>query len=314
VVAQVNVTDVAAQTTQAQSGVLQSEAQLAQAQATLNQLESQRIEAQASLKLAQIEQTRFAQLRKEGAVTQQQLDQRTTTLEMAKAQVAQAEAGVRQAKAAIARTKAAITQAEAAVTASSVSESYGTILAPFDGVVVQKLAYEGEMAAPGTPLVKLENPDRLELEISVPEDNLKYVRVGQPVTVRVEAIDRSFNARIEQIVPAADPNSRSFRVKIPLNNSGTLISGMFGRIELPTRDTQKTITIPASALLRRGQLEGVYVVTAENPEASVATLRWVKTGKQRDGQVEITAGLSQGDRVITSNISQLSDGQRVTSR
>jgi multidrug efflux pump subunit AcrA (membrane-fusion protein) len=312
VIARINVTDIAAQTNQAKSGVLQSEAELARAQATLSQLESQRLEAQASLKLAQIEQARMAKLRIEGAVAQSLLDQANTNLDVAKARVAQADSAISQAKAAIARTQAAIRQAESAVTSAAVSESYGTITAPFNGVVTQKMAYEGEMTTPGTALVKLENPDRLELEISVPEDNLRYVQVGQPVKVWVDAVNRTFDSRIQQIVPAADPNSRSFLVKIPLSNPGNLISGMFGRLELPTAETQKAIMVPTSAILRRGQLEGVYVLTAgAKPDQAVATLRWVKTGKTRNDQVEITSGLSAGDRVVIRPIAQLSDGQSV---
>jgi RND family efflux transporter MFP subunit len=172
----------------------------------------------------------------------------------------------------------------------------------------------------GTALLKIENPDRLQLEIAVPEENLRFVRVGQPVQVRVEAANETLNATIEQIVPAADPGSRSFLVKIPLTSSDRLISGMFGRIALPTGESQETVLIPADALIQRGQLQGVYVVepsTAQPSEAlpnntqSVAVLRWVKTGKQQDGQIEIVSGLTTGDRIITSDIEHLSDGQAI---
>jgi hypothetical protein len=114
---------------------------------------------------------------------------------------------------------------------------------------------------------------------------------------------------VKQIVPTADPNSRSFIVKVPLKNSGHLISGMFGRIELP-RGTQEVIMIPADTLVRRGQLEGVYVVDANNQ----AALHWVKTGSIRDNQIEIASGLTDGDRIITSHLQQLSDGQSITFR
>jgi len=310
VLARIDVMDMTAQTSQAQSGVAQAQAEVARSQATLNQLESQKLEAQAALRLAQIDQARMAQLQSEGAVPRSQLDQANTTLDTAKARVAQADAGIRQAQAAIAQSHAAVNRAESSVTSASVSESYGTVIAPFDGVVVQKLAYEGEMAAPGTALLKVENPNKLQLEISVPEDNLRFVRVGQSVKVRVDAANQIVNATIQQIVPAADSNSRSFLVKIPLNNSGRLISGMFGRIALPLGENQTTILIPATALIQRGQLQGVYVVEGAGAQPT-AVLRWVKTGRQRDGQVEIVSGLVTGDRIITQNIAQLSDGQPI---
>jgi RND family efflux transporter MFP subunit len=313
ILTRIDVMDITAQTSQAQSGVAQAQAEVARSQATLNQLESQKLEAQASLRLAQINQSRMAQLRAEGAVAQSRLDEANTTLDTARARVAQTEAGIRQAQAAIAQAIAAVNRAESSVTSASVSESYGKVIAPFDGVVVQKLAYEGEMAAPGTALLKIENPDKLQLEIAVPEENLRFVRIGQPVKVRLDAVDRTLNATIQQIVPTADPNSRSFLVKIPLSNSGRLISGMFGRIALPLGEKQETILIPAEALIQRGQLQGVYVVVS-NGSQSTAVLRWVKTGKQQNGQIEIVAGLMKGDRLITNNISQLSDGQPIAIR
>lgn len=313
VLARIDVMDMSAQTSQAEAGVAQAQAEVTRSLAILNQLQSQRLEAQAALRLAQINQTRMAQLQTEGAVAQSRLDEANTALDEAKARVAQTEAGIRQAQAAITQSRAAVNRAESGVTSASVSESYGTIIAPFNGIVVQKLAYEGEMAAPGTVLLKVENPDRLQLEISVPEENLRFVRVGQPVQVRIDAVNQTLNARIEQIIPVADPNSRSFLVKIPLHNSGKLISGMFGRIALPLGGKQETILIPINALIQRGQLQGVFVVNT-NDTHSTAVLRWVKTGQQREGQVEIVSGLMTGDRIITSNIEQLSDGQPIAIR
>jgi RND family efflux transporter MFP subunit len=313
ILAEVNVVDIAAQASQARSGVTQAQAEVSRAQATLSQLQAQRLEAQAALRLAQINQARMTQLQAEGAVSQSVLDDANMQLDATRARVAQTEAGIQQAQAAIAQSQAAVSQAESGVAAASVNESYGLVVAPFDGVVVQKLAYEGEMAAPGTPLLKIENPDRLQLEISVPEENLQYVQVGQPVQVRVDAVNQSFSASVQQIVPAADPNSRSFLIKIPIPaQSSRIISGMFGRIALST-DQQENIMVPSDALIRRGQLEGVYVIDALS-ESPVALLRWVKTGKTDGTQVEITSGLTAGDRIITSNIAQLSDGQVVEIR
>ena len=310
ILARIDVMDMTAQTSQAQSGVAQAQAEVARSQAALSQLEGQRLEVQASLRMAEINQSRMAKLQAQGAVSRSQLDQANTTLAETRARIAQTEAGIQQAQAAIAQSRAAVNRAESAVASASVSESYGTVVAPFDGVVVQKLAYEGEMAAPGTALLKVENPDRLQLEISVPEENLRFVQVNQLVQVRVDAVNQTLKGRIGQIVTAVDPNSRSFLVKISLNNSGRLISGMFGRIALP-KGTQDGISIPTTALIQRGQLQGVYIVETTNSEQSKAVLRWVKTGKTQGDQVEIVSGLMTGDRIVTNNIGQLSDGQAI---
>jgi RND family efflux transporter MFP subunit len=317
ILTRIDVMDITAQTGQAQLGVAQAQAEVFRSQASLNQLESQKLEAQSALRLAQVTQSRMSRLQAEGAVSQSVLDDANTALEQARARVAQSEAGIRQSQAAIAQTQAAVSRAELSVISSDVSESYGTIFAPFDGVVVQKLAYEGEMAAPGTPLLKVENPNKLELEISVPEENLRFVRVGQSVKVQFDAVNQSLSATIQQIVPASNAQSRSFLVKIPLTNSGKLISGMFGRIALPIGATKETLLIPTTALIQRGQLQGVYVMENVEDKAiskTIAMMRWVKTGKTQDGQVEIVSGLKAGDRIVTSNIAQLSDGQAVATR
>jgi len=317
ILARIDVQDIAAQTNQAQAGVAQAQAELARSQASLSQLRSQKLSAQAALRQAQINQTRSAQLQVEGAVSQANLDEANTALDQARAQVAQAEAGIQQSQAAIAQSQAALNQAKSGVTAASTNESYGTIVAPFDGIVTEKLASLGETTNPysmnGTALLKIEDPDRLQLEISVPEENLRFVRVGQPVKVQVDAANQTLKGTIQQIVPTADANSRSFQVKIPINNSGRLISGMFGRIALPIDGKQETILIPTNALMQRGQLQGVYVVETNGSQAT-AVLRWVKTGQQRDGKVEIVSGLMTGDRIITSDIGQLSDGQPITTQ
>jgi RND family efflux transporter MFP subunit len=313
VLASIDVMDINAQTGQAQLGVAQAQAEVFRSQASLNQLESQKLEAQSALRLAQVTQSRMSRLQAEGAVSQSVLDDANTALEQARARVAQSEAGIRQSQAAIEQTQAAVSRAELSVISSDISASYGTIFAPFDGVVVQKMAYEGEMAAPGTPILKVENPNKLELEISVPEENLRLVRVGQSVKVQIDAVNQTINGTIQQIVPAANAQSRSFMVKIPLNNSSNLISGMFGRIALPIGANKETLFVPNTALIQRGQLQGVYVVETMD-EKAIAVLRWVKTGKPRNEQIEIVSGLKSGDRIITSNIGQLSDGQPVAVR
>lgn len=343
VVATIDVVDVTAQANQARSGVIQAQSGVAQAesglrqaraersrtQAMLSQLEAQRIEAQAAQNLARIDQRRMAQLQAVGAISQERLDQANSALAQTTAKVAQVDAGIEQAQAGIDQAQAAIGQAQATVnrsqaivhqaesgvTAASAGVSYGTVIAPFNGVVVQKLAYVGEMAAPGTALLKIENPDQLQLEIAVPEENLRFVQVGQSVPVRFDAVNQTLDATIQRIVPTADPTTRSFLVKIPLRNSGKLIAGMFGRIALPIGEKHTTLSIPAAALIQRGQLQGVYVAVANGTQPNgtepIAVLRWVKTGKSQNGQVEIVSGLMAGDRIITTNINQLSDGQPI---
>ncbi len=310
ILAKVDVNDLNAQVNQANAGVQQAKANLRVAQASLLQQQAQRQEAQAALNLAKLNQSRMAELFKEGAVAQAQLDQTTASLALAEAKFAQANASIRQAQASVAQSEAGINSSKSSVNTASASASYGTILAPFDGVVVEKLANEGETTNMfGTPLLKLERTDLLRLEVPVPESELGHFALNQSVQVRIDSLGRRVAGRIQQIVPAADSASHSFIVKIPLaNQDGKLMSGMFARLEL-SRGSQQVLQISTSSLVQRGQLQGVYVVGADKR----AELRWIKTGKTEGTQVQIQSGLRAGERVILSPSQALSDGQPVTS-
>jgi HlyD family secretion protein len=309
ILAKVDVNDLSAQVTQANAGVQQAQANLRVAQASLLQQHAQRQEAQAALNLAKLNQSRMAELFKEGAVAQAQLDQTTASLALAEAKFAQVNASIRQAQASITQSEAAINSSKSGLNTAAASASYGTIVAPFDGVVVEKLASEGETTNMfGTPLLKLERTDLLRLEVPVPEGELNHFSLNQSVQVRIDSLGRRVAGRIQQIVPAADSASHSFIVKIPLaNQDGKLMSGMFARLEL-SRGSQQVFRVPASSLVQRGQLQGIYVVGADKR----AELRWIKTGKTEGTQVQIQSGLSAGERVILAPSQSLSDGQAVT--
>ena len=124
--------------------------------------------------------------------------------------------------------------------------------------------------------------------------------------MQIDSLKQSLSGRVTQIIPSANPSSRSFTIKIALSTAYGLMPGMFGRLELP-RSSRSALVIPNSSLIRRGQLEGVYVINANHQ----ATLRWIKTGKFQGDRVEITSGLSDGDRIITNHLAQLSDEQKV---
>jgi RND family efflux transporter MFP subunit len=326
--AQAGVTVAQAAANQAMMLESQSVAQMNQAEARQRQAEAQRQEAEAELANAQLHQQRMALLRSQGVVSQSQLDEANTQVASLQARIAQAAASIEQAKrgieqsqAAVAQSKAGVAQAKAGVSQalSQVEQAqaekkqaianldYGTVTAPFDGVVTKKQAEVGAMAGAGQPLVTIESRKRLRFSAEVPESLIALVRQGDGVTIHLDAGDRLLKGRVQQIIPSADPNSRSFTIKIALEDTAHLMSGLYGRLELP-QDKREALLMPASALIRRGQLEGVYVVGKDN----TAQLRWIKTGKVRGDQIEITAGLSLGDRIITSNLSQVSDGQVVT--
>ncbi len=184
--------------------------------------------------------------------------------------------------------------------------SYATLTAPFDGIVTEKKAEVGELASPGEPLVTVEDPRRLRLDATVAESDLSAVTVGAPLPVTIDALGlEPLHGTVAQVLPSGDPATHTFLVKVDLPPTTGLKSGMFGRLQVE-KGAQSTLVVPASAIVERGQLTGVFVVSPD----SVAQLRWVKVGRRLDGDIEMLAGVNVGERVLLIG-TQGSDGARI---
>ena len=253
------------------------------------QAESALQEARAVLANAEKNVVRMRNLFDEKAVPQQVLDETETGYSRARAGVAAAEEGISEVEANL---------------------RYSAVESPLDGIVVQKFVQPGDMAAPGVPLFTVEQLDLIEVTVEVSERDLAYVEVGQEVTVEIAALKAASptrqQGRVEAVIPAANPGSRTFRVKVAVPNpDGAMGSGMFARVLLP-RGERPALLVPRAALVRQGQLEGVYVVAAGR-----AHLRWVRVGKSLGERVEVLAGLEAGEWIVVGAVEGLRDGRRV---
>jgi membrane fusion protein, multidrug efflux system len=203
--------------------------------------------------------------------------------------------------------KAGQAQAQAALSQARTSLDYTRIRAPFDGVVTQKKADSGTLASPGMPIFTVEDVRRYRLEATVNENDLRYVRTGQQVPVAIDAIDNAgLNGTVVQIVPAADSASRTFLVKIDLPTDTRLRSGLFGRVQFSRGDRQ-ALMIPRSAVVERGQLQGIYVLD----QNKVASLRYVTLGKASGAEFEVLAGLQDGERFVVKPGAVDLNGKRI---
>lgn len=189
-----------------------------------------------------------------------------------------------------------VIRAQQVVREAEVAASDAVITAPFDAVVVDRLAEPGDMAAPGKPLLAIYDPARLRLDASVREAyiaRLSQLRSsGQPIGVLITATGRQVSGLVRQIVPAADPLSRSFVVKVHLDDPTDLYPGMFGRLRVPMEQAQ-VVEVPQQAVREVGQLSLVRVI--ENGQ--VAT-RAVRLGHTRGDRVEVLAGLQPGEQLV----------------
>jgi RND family efflux transporter MFP subunit len=198
--------------------------------------------------------------------------------------------------------------AEAAKVEAETMLGYTRILAPFDGVVTRKLVEVGDLALPGRPMLVLEDPEALRLDADVPEALIDRIQLDAVMPVTVASVPDAVEGRVSEIAPAADPQSRTFLVKLDLPAIQGLRLGQFGRVAVPVPGNA-ALRVPRSAVRLRGQMEMVFVITD-----GVAKLRLVKTGKQIGDEVELVSGVEQGELLVVEGTMLIQDGQPVEVR
>ncbi len=194
---------------------------------------------------------------------------------------------------------------QAAAEEAEVMLSYTKIHAPFEGVITQKKVHVGDLAAPGPPLLEIENFTRLRVESDIPESLIDFIKIGESMEVQSSADSQSITGSIVEIAPSLDPVSRTFLTKIALPENAGMRSGQFVRVLIKSKQI-KTLLIPQQSITRLGQIERVFV--ALNDKVS---LRIVKTGATFGDKIEVLSGLNPGEKVIISEIANLRDGQSI---
>lgn len=234
-----------------------------------DQVEAGLAEATAVQGEAEIQAGRIRALYADSAATRAQLDQ--------------AETGLARATAAVATARG--TAAELAATAS-----YAEVRAPFAGIVTHRFVDPGAFAAPGTPLVSVEDPSTLRVSVSASPDAVRALRRGAAITATIG--DSTARAVIEGVVPSGG-NLYTVNALVP-NPDGRFLSGSAATLALP-RGTRRAILVPAGAVRHQGDLTGVQVVAAGQE-----SLRWIKPGRMNGGFLEILSGLAPGDSVLVA--------------
>ena len=279
-----------------------AEASFASAAEMVRAAESDVRATTAAVRLARATHDRISSLHARKSATPQELDQAVQAMATAEAQVGAAEA---RAAAAVAARDAARASSEAA----RVGSSYTRLVAPFDGVVTERMVDPGSMVSPGSPLLTLEDPRLFRLELQLDERRAAQLAVGQHVDVRIDTAAIGGTtwtpARVSEIARVAAA-SHSFLVKVDLADRRDLRSGLFGRARF-AGSPQRTLTVPASAILRRGQLTFVFIVE----QGGLARLRPITTGATSADRVQALAGLREGDVVVSAPPPSLVDGARV---
>lgn len=198
-------------------------------------------------------------------------------------------------------------EARAAESAARTMQGYTRIRAPFDGIVTERKVDPGAMATPGSPLLMIEKAGALRLEVSVDESLLSFVHAGASIPVVIDTLSsQTVAGKVTQIVPAADPGSRSFLVKIDLPTAPGLHSGMYGHAQL-LKGSKDVLVIPRTAVIAHGSMQSVYVVGQNH----IAELRYISVGNPHGNEVEVLSGLSAGETVIDSPGERELSGKRI---
>jgi RND family efflux transporter MFP subunit len=189
--------------------------------------------------------------------------------------------------------------------------SYSDILSPVSGFVVQKMTEIGNTAAPGIPLLVIEDLTTLKVVIHVPETEIRLFSRGDNVEVSIDATGTETGGTVDRINPSGQAGSRQFEVHVLLDRLSTderdrVRSGMFARVVLE-QGSRQVVAVPEQLIVKRGQLEGLFTLSHNNQ----AHLRWVRTGRRFGAQVEILSGLAAGDRLIASTEGTLKDGMPI---
>jgi RND family efflux transporter MFP subunit len=260
--------------------------------------------AKATVELTQSELARIKSLLDQRVVSQSEYDQRRTQAEAARQQYEAAKNGAAQQYQMLQAARARVTLARKAVADT-------VVRAPFNGLVAQRLVAAGDYVTKGMKIAVIVRVNPLRVQLTVPEQFISAIAVGQPVAFEVDAYaGRQFEGTIKYVSPGLQADQRALTIEalVP-NGSGVLKPGLFAtaRIEQPVKTPG--VLVPATAVQASAGTSRVFVVSGDHVDERIVT-----TGQTVGDQLEITKGLKAGERVATKNIAQLVDGAKVDNR
>jgi len=266
------------------------------------------LEAQHQPVHAQAERLSGVAKTRPGLVAQQEIDD---ALGKDLALAAQVEAG----KSAYQTAQSQLDEAKAKLERDKVLFDYARITAPFAGIVTQRFANQGALMQAGTnsstqamPLVRLSQDDLFRLVIPVPESYVKYIRVGDPVQVRVSSLDKVVQGKVERFSVDVNADTRTMHTEVDVPNpSHVLMPGLYAEATLTLERKASALVLPLQAVNHAGGQATIFLVDANNTLQE----RKITLGLQTAADAEVLSGLNEGDRVVVSDRSGLKAGLQV---
>ena len=261
-------------------------------QAKKGQINAGITQAKTAFNNAEKNYNRFKNLFESKSITQKELDDMTANYQIA---------------------KAGLESANQMKNEINAQFEYANITAPFSGVITSKNIEVGDMANPGMSLISIETPGDFEVIAMVPETEISQINKGTEVTVLVKSMNKSLQGKVEEVSTSAKNTGGQYLVKINLEKTDTsILSGMFTTIQFPVdkKNSSESILIPIEAIVKNGQLSGVYTLS----ESNTALLRWLRLGRSYGNQVEVLSGLSADESYIISANGKVFNGAKVSAQ
>lgn len=257
------------------------------------QVDASILQATTASNSAKKDYDRFVNLFNQQSASQKELDDMTARYEM---------------------TKAALEGAKQMKKEVMAQFSYSNITAPFSGVITNTFAKEGDIANPGMPLLGMEGASRLQVIAMISENQISGISKGMPAKVLIKSLDKEVEGKVSEVSISAKNTAGQYLVKVDLDQiDKSILSGMFVNVQFPVKreaasESSDKVLIPLVALVKQGQLKGVYTIG----NANTAILRWVKIGKIYGDEVEVLSGLSSSEKYIVSAEGKLFNGAKIT--
>jgi RND family efflux transporter MFP subunit len=306
------------------TALVEAEAELAALNAEVSSLqaevENSRTQVEkARLELAQAKSNaeRSEQLFKQGAISEQNAELARTTAKTAEQAWRSTQKQVKNRSLAVKASQRRIAAKQALVTEAKQRLAYTTLKASVDGSILSKQLEPGDLAQPGTEILKLGDLKQIKILVQISELELNKIKLWQNAKVKLDAFpNRSFTGKVTQISPTADPTARLIPIEIVIPNSNREIStGLLARVNFDLNEVEKVVISESAIEITsdnnaESSTATVFVVNGDRQNARVRAKK-VVIGERKDERLEILSGLAEGDRFVVRSSGKLKDGDRV---
>lgn len=303
----------AAEVNEAEAELAARESELARAKAEVNNAEQQLERAKIELKQAENDATRAMSLLEEGAISRQSAELSQTSADVAKQAVLSAQKQIKIAQEEVAVILGRIGVQKAVINQEKQRQAYSSLIAPLNGIVIEKINETGDLINPGGEVLKIGDFSQVKVIVPVSDLELPNIKVGQSVKVKIDAFPQAiFPGLVTRISPLADSNTRQIPIEITISNPEQKIGSLLLARVTFRKNERRKIIVPESAVNQNGDQYTVFILK-DNQEDNqkIVQAREVIIGNQALGKIEIIQGLNQGERFVVDSEKPLQNNQQV---